>query len=211
MSIKSLNPTKLALLAALAASFTCQAAFAQGGFSSTSQSGRHKDLGDGASFYMARRQYQVVDDSPIVKYSGGPGGAAAAAGGNSNLPGGQAPLQRAGFTSYSTSLPTITAPLPKVNNGVPVQPAPAALPKSSSAKAGSLGKGKKVSAKPAPAPRPAEPDGIHAYNSYKGYNPSAALPYGTTVPGGAAGSSMSRSGNVKGSVLHWSRRRRAAQ
>jgi len=198
----------MAFLAVLALSFTWQSALAQGGFSSTSQSNRNKDLGDGASFYMARRQYQVVDDSPIVKYSGGPGGATAGANGASNLPGGQAPLQRAGFTSYSTSLPTITAPLPKVNNGVPTQPAPAVLPKSSSAKAGGLGKGKKVSAKPAPAPAPAAPDGIHAYNSYKGYNPSAALPYGTTVPSGAAGSSMSRSGNVKGSVLHWSRRRR---
>jgi len=156
---------------------------------------------------MARRQYQVVDDSPIVKHSNGQA-AAAGASGMGAMPSGQAPLQRAGFMQYSTSMPTITAPLPKVNNGVPTPqtPLPGAKGKSASAKAGSLGKGKKVSTKPS-VPAVVEPDGgIHAYNSYKGYNPSASLPY--SAVGGAAGSGMSSSGNVKGSVLHWSRRRR---
>ncbi len=196
---------KVALYAviALAAVAVSSPAFAQGGgFGSTSQAAR-KGLGDGSSFYMARRQIEVVDDSPIVKYSGGGAAGGAAAGfGSQQRGGGMAPLQRAGFTSYSSSLPQSSAPaLPKVNNGVPVPVVPPKLPKSTSARAGSLGKTKSVSVKPAAAPD----NGIHAYNSYKGYNPSASLPY---VPaGGEAQSSQSTKSNVKGSVLHWSRRR----
>lgn len=194
---------KAALLAVMAA-IVASPAYAQGGgFTSTSQA--RKGLGDGSTFYMARRQYQFIDDAPIVKYGNGPAQSGAAAGFGSQQ-GGNAPLQRAGFTSYSSSLPQSSAPaLPKVNNGVPVPVAPPKPPKSTSAKAGSLSKTKAVAAKPAPAPD----NGIHAYNSYKGYNPSASLPY---VPaGGEAQSSQSTKSNVKGSVLHWSRRRAPQQ
>lgn len=182
-------------------------ASAQGGFSSTSQAAR-KGLGDGSSFYMSRRQLQFVDDSPIIRNSNGQVQAGSATGFASQQ-GGQQPLQRAGFTSYSSSLPSSTgAALPKVNNGVPVQTPPPAPPKSLSAKAGGLGKGKKSSAKPAAAPKaPAQPEGIHAYNSYKGYNPSAIAP--GEMAGGEAGTVTTRQGNVKGSMLNWSRRRRS--
>lgn len=181
-------------------------ASAQGGFSSTSQAAR-KGLGDGSSFYMSRRQLQFVDDSPIIRNSSGQVQAGSSTGFASQQ-GGAAPLQRAGFTSYSSSLPTSVAPsLPKVNNGVPIQPPPSAAPKSLNAKAGGLGKGKKSTAKPAAAPKaPAQPEGIHAYNSYQGYNPSALAP--GEAAGGGAGTVTTRQGNVKGSLLHWSRRRR---
>ncbi len=199
--------TAVALLVGAAMLSSISQAKGQGGFTSTSQAAR-KGLGDGSSFYMSRRQIQFVDDSPIIKNSNGqiqPAGAA----GFASQQGGQAPLQRAGFTSYSSSLPSGTSSaLPKVNNGVPVQTPPPAAPKSLSAKAGGLGKGKKAAAKPAAAPKaPAQPEGIHAYNSYKGYNPSALAP--GEMAGGGAGTVTTRTGNVKGSMLNWSRRRRS--
>jgi hypothetical protein len=167
-------------------------ASAQGGFSSTSQAAR-KGLGDGSSFYMSRSQIQFVDDSPIIRNSNGqvqPGGAPRASPASKAA---KQPLQRAGFTSYSSSLPSgaTGSALPKVNNGVPVQTPPPAAPKSLSAKAGGLGKGKKTTAKPAAAPKaPAQPEGIHAYNSYKGYNPSALAP--GEMAGGGAGTVTTR-------------------
>ena len=203
-----IKTSAVALLVGFASVACAFQASAQGGFSSTSQSAR-KGLGDGSSFYMSRRQLQFVDDSPIIRNSNGQVQSGTGAG-FGNAPVGQQPLQRAGFTSYSSSLPTSAAPsLPKVNNGVPVQSAPPAAPKSLSAKAGGLGKGKKAAAKPAaPGKAPAQPEGIHAYNSYNGYNPSALAP-GEAAGGGGSGSVTTRQGNVKGSVLHWSRRRRA--
>lgn len=197
----------VALLALAILSSGTQAS-AQGGFSSTSQAAR-KGLGDGSSFYMSRRQLQFVDDSPIIRNSNGQVQSGGAATGFASQQGGQQPLQRAGFTSYSSSLPSSTgAALPKVNNGVPVQTPPPAPPKSLSAKAGGLGKGKKSTAKPTAAPKaPAQPEGIHAYNSYKGYNPSALAP--GEMAGGGAGTVTTRQSNVKGSMLNWSRRRRS--
>ncbi len=208
LSRATTKTSAMALILGLTIVASASQASAQGGFSSTSQAAR-KGLGDGSSFYMSRRQLQFVDDSPIIRNSNGQVQQGTGAGfGNAQQ--GQQPLQRAGFTSYSSSLPQSAAPsLPKVNNGVPAQPPPQAAPKSLSAKAGGLGKGKKASTKPATATKaPAQPEGIHAYNSYNGYNPSAAAP-GEVAGGGGSGSVTTRQGNVKGSVLHWSRRRRA--
>lgn len=192
-------------MCALLAVSLCPLAASAQGFRSTSQSSRD-GLSDGSSFYMSRRQYQVVDDSPIVKYSGG--GQPAPSGG---FGGAGAPLPRAGFQSYSSSINQNYVPpqnLPKVNNGVPPKPPtppPVAAPKgpkSNKAKAGKLSSGK-----PATAQVPTA-QGTHAYDSYKGYNPAASLPYGTAPAGSEAGAGQSSATNVKGSVLHWSRRRR---
>lgn len=168
--------------------------------------GKKKDLPDASSFYMSRRQYQIVDDSPIVRMGNGqPAPGSAGAGGPVNANG--APLTRAGFTSYTSDVPTISKPLPKVHNGVPVQP-PATPPPTSSgkkslkAKAGSLGKDKSNTA----APKPSAPTSARSYDSYKGYNPSEGGDYGYS----SASSSRSAT-NVRGSVLHWSRKRRTGQ
>lgn len=206
----SLSGKVLGLLA-LGLIFSPLAASAQGGgFRSTSQSARD-GLSDGSSFYMSRRQYQVIDDSPIVKYGNGAAPGSAPSGG---FGGAAAPLPRAGFQSYSSSLnQNYQAPLPKVHNGVPPKPvfAPeSGGPSSMTAKAGGLSKSKKKKQVTAPK-APAVPDGIHAYDSYKGYNPAASVPYGTTAITGGSSASSSTQTNVKGSVLHWSRRRRGAQ
>ncbi|MBS1990429.1 MAG: hypothetical protein JSS83_07925 [Cyanobacteria bacterium SZAS LIN-3] len=183
------------------ATFTVAGASAQAGFVKN----KPGDLPDSSQFYMSRRQIQYVDDSPIVKYGNGAGPASGTPGGFGGMPaGGQMALPRAGFQSYTSSAPSITTPLPKVNNGVPPKAPPvdeAAL----RAKANALAKAQAKAAKAAAAAnKPAAPVGIKAYNSFKGYNPAASP--GTV---GESGASSSTSTNVKGSVLHWSRRRHA--
>jgi hypothetical protein len=176
------------------------AAHAQAGFV------RNKpgDLPDSSQFYMSRRQIQVVDDSPIVKFGGG--GGASAAGGNGPIPtGGQMALPRAGFQSYTSAAPSITTPLPKVNNGVPPKPTPQEEA-AARAKAESLRKSQaKAAAAQAHPKTPPPPEGIKAYNSYKGYNPANTLPTASA----ASGSSSSSNGQVKGNILHWNKHRRA--
>jgi hypothetical protein len=222
MKTRSYMYLKLLTLLALGLVLSPLSASAQGGgFRSTSQSARD-GLSDGSSFYMSRRQMQVVDDSPIIKYSGGGQAPPGAVGG---LGGAAAPLPRAGFQSYSSSInQAYQAPLPKVNNGVPPKPVFSAEsggpggPGSLKAKAGGLrkgrGKGKPDATAKASAPAvPPGAQGTHAYDSYKGYNPAAAVPYGSSAAGAgaAAGASSTTQTNVKGSVLHWSRRRRGLQ
>ena len=169
---------------------------------------RPNDLPDSSQFYMSRRQVQVIDDSPIVKYGGGPGGAAGgAAGGFGGMPAGaQMGLPRAGFQSNIGGSPSLTTPLPKVNNGVPPK-APPVDEKAMRAKANALAKSQaKAAAKSVAQAQPKAPEGIKAYNSYKGYNPAASIG-GVAGGGGAAGSSVSTATKVKGNVLHWSRHR----
>jgi hypothetical protein len=194
---------RVASLAALllACSFlTTASASAQAGFV------RNKpgDLPDSSQFYMSRRQIQYVDDSPVVKFSGG-GGPSAAGGSGPTPTGGQMALPRAGFgTNINSGAPSITTPLPKVNNGVPVKPT-AAEEKAMQAKALSLSRAQAKAVAAAKPKAPPPPEGIKAYNSYKGYNPAGSL---AGVSGGAASASTAE-GKVKGSVLHWSRRRKA--
>lgn len=195
--------SRLAVYAAMllmCAATTATSASAQAGFVKT----RPNDLPDSTQFYMSRRQIQYVDDSPIVKFGGG--GGPSAPGGQGGMPtGAQMGLPRAGFQSYTSDAPSITKPLPKVNNGVPPKAPPvdeAAL----RAQAGKLAKAQAKAAKAAAAAnKPKEPVGIKAYNNFNGYNP-AATPGAVSA---GAGSSTSTATNVKGSVLHWSRRRAA--
>ena len=186
-------------LAVLVLGFTANAdkACAQAGFVKN----KAGDLPDSSQFYMSRRQIQYVDDSPIVKFQGGaPGGQP---GGFGGMPAGaQMGLPRAGFQSYTTATPSITTPLPKVNNGVPPK-APPVDEKAMRAKAAALSKAQARAVAAAAPKAPKAPEGIKAYNSYKGYNPAAS------IPTASAGASSSASAQVKGSVLHWGHRRRA--
>lgn len=190
----------LSIALAIACSNPAQA---QGGF------GGKRDLQDASQFYMSRRQVQVIDDSPIIKTGNGQLAPAGANGIN-----GGAPLQRAGFSSYTSSMPTITAPLPKVNNGVP-KPDPIGggsaggsnTYKNAKAKAGALSNSK---GKPkAAAKTPAAPSGVQSYGEYRGYSTQGAGEYALSNGGAAASSSTST--NVRGSVLHWSRKRKSGQ
>ncbi|MBU6455688.1 MAG: hypothetical protein KGS72_28215 [Cyanobacteria bacterium REEB67] len=162
------------------------------------------ELPDSSQFYMSRRQIQYVDDSPIVKFGGGGAAGQGTPGGFGGMPAGaQMGLPRAGFQSYTTSAPSITTPLPKVNNGVPPK-APPVDEKAMRAKAAALSKAQKK-AMAAAAPKPVQPsvsEGIKAYNSYKGYNPASSIGIA-----GTAGAASSSTAQVKGSVLHWSRKR----
>ncbi len=199
LTLSAFAPIALALAAFAPIAFA-PAAFAQAGFV------RNKpgDLPDSIQFYMSRRQIQVVDDSPIVKFGAGTAGGASTPGGNGPVPaGGQMALPRAGFQSYTSSAPSITTPLPKVNNGVPPKPTPqeeAAM----KAKAESMRKAQaKAAAAQAHPKTPPPPEGIKAYNSYKGYNPAASLP----ASSGVEGASTATDGRVKGNILHWNKKR----
>ncbi len=148
-------------------------------------------------FYMARQQIQITDDAPVVydKRTGPGAGQTGAA-----IPSGPAPLPRAGFNAYSSSMPSsMGAGLPEVVNGVPRRlpsPPPGVSPKSGKAGAYKL---KKATA----APRPSGPTAAKIYAPYKGYgsgNPVAASP---SYSGGDNSSTA-----VKGSLLHWTRTRR---
>ncbi len=149
------------------------------------------------NFYMARQQWSVTDDSPVITGSpGAPPGAAA--GGMGGLPAGPAPLPRAGWQGYSTQIPSVKTALPQVNNGVPK-----ALPRAQNlsgqqAKAGSL------KLKPQAA-KPTGPVGTQTYQAYKGYGggltPSTGSGYGS-------GSGLRTTTGVQGNVLDWARKKR---
>lgn len=209
------NLKKAALLAASALSLitltTFMAAPAQAqGFINM----KKETLQDASSFYMSRRQVQIIDNSPIVNYSGGGGpGAqgAPAAGFGGNM--GRAPLQRAGFQSYSTGMPQYAPQnLPHVNNGVPPkqEPRPNPGPRSMSAKAGGLSNSKGGAGASAGGSGPGKhsaPNTVSAYNTYKGYSPAT-----TPQPQGAgSGGGLNSSTAVQGSILHWSKRNRGGQ
>src|SRR5688572_1736730 len=85
-------------------------------------------------FYMARQQIQILDDAPVVYDKRSvPGSAQVAA------PQGPAPLPRAGFSAYSSAMPTMTTGLPEVVNGVPKRipaPRPSASVRPQKARAG---------------------------------------------------------------------------
>jgi len=201
-SFTKLHP-RLALQAALLCGcigLTIPGAYAQAGFVKN----KPGELPDSSQFYMSRRQIQVVDDSPIIKFGGGGAGAGTPGGQGATPTGGQMALPRAGFQSYTSAAPSITTPLPKVNNGVPPK-APPVDEKAMQAKAASLRRAQARAAAASTPKAPPPPEGIKAYNSYKGYNPAASLPGAS----GAAGSAVSSTGQVKGNVLHWSRHRHA--
>jgi len=180
-----------ALLAILVVS-GCEAAQAQGFIK------KDQNLPNASSFYMARQQWQVIDNSPIINgQPGGPGGPS----GNVAPPPG-AGLPRAGFQSYSPpAAPQLSTSLPKVNNGVPPKLPPARAPRQMPSGAGAKGRAGKLPAmyaKPASTPTP---PAVQAYAPYKGYSPGAAA---------AGGPAMNSQSNVKGSVLHWARARHSA-
>jgi hypothetical protein len=203
-----------AFLSAPFALIAAPAAFAQAGFV------RNKpgDLPDSSQFYMSRRQIQYVDDSPIVKFGAGAGGTSAPGGSGPTPAGGQMALPRAGFQSYTSAAPSITTPLPKVNNGVPPKPTPAEE-KAMQAKAAALSRAQARAAAASRPKAPPPPEGIKAYNSYKGYNPASSLPGGASgsgassngtegkVKGNVSGTSAGNSRQVKSNVLHWSKKR----
>lgn len=145
------------------------------------------------NFYMARQQIQITDDAPAVNdmrtNPGANPAAAAAAQGPRALP-------RAGFNSYYTpSQGSMSSGLPQVVNGVPkAPPAPAAPPRRSPT-------GQKATAKSI-TPKQAAPTTVKSYKPYMTYGPEAGSPVGSAGTG-----MMNSSANVKGSVLHWNRRR----
>lgn len=174
-------------------------------------------LQDASSFYMSRRQVQIIDNSPIVNYQSGGGGQGAPQGGGAGFGGNMAPapLQRAGFQSYSTGMPQYAPQnLPHVNNGVPQrqEPRPNSGPRSLQARAGGLsnsrgGQGAGYSGK-GPGGKGQQPNTVSAYNTYRGYSP-ANTPQ--PQPGAAAGSGLNTQTNVRASILHWSKRPRGGQ
>jgi hypothetical protein len=104
---------------ALLLAFTCVALCPVTVSSASAQTfmkGRKEDLPDASGFYMSRRQYQIIDDGPVVRNSQGQVVPANQAGFTSNVGAGRAPLQRAGFMPYSSGH-LKQQNLPKVNNG----------------------------------------------------------------------------------------------
>lgn len=208
---------------ALLLAFTCVALCPVTVSSASAQTfmkGRKEDLPDASGFYMSRRQYQIIDDGPVVRNSQGQVVPANQAGFTSNVGAGRAPLQRAGFMPYSSGLPQYNQQnLPKVNNGVPDQPAPvfgSGGPSALSARANSY-KGSKKSSKGggsgsggSQAGKP-KPNTVSAYNTYKGYspaNPTSNAEKLSTSGGSGTGvsASTSTSTSVKGSVWHWNKK-----
>ena len=148
------------------------------------------------NFYMARQQWQITDDTPVVTGSpGAPPGAAA--GGMGGMPAGPAPLPRAGWTGYSSQIPSVKTALPQVNNGVPKSLPRAQNVSGQQAKAGTL--------KPMKPAKPAGPVGTQTYQAYKGYGGSLTP---STGSGYGSGSGLRTSTGVKGNVLDWARKTR---
>lgn len=162
-------------------------ALAQGGYRSNDPNIGH--------FYMARQEWQYIDNSPVV--TGQPGSPGAAGQGAMPPAAAPAPLPKAGWVPYSSTIPSVQNALPKVNNGVP-KPMPAAAPGPSGqrGKAGSLNL-----RRPAAAAAPAGPPAVKSYAPYKGYGGGST---GSAASGGAGYSSSTQ---VKGSVLHFTRPR----
>ncbi len=165
------------------------------------QGGYRNDNPNMRNFYMARQQIQITDDAPAVNDmrtnpAANPAAAAAAAA--------AAPRQlpRAGFNSYYT--PTgagMTNGLPQVVNGVPKAPPVAAspLPRRGSGPTGQRATAKTMGPKTASAP-----SSVKAYKPYQTYPEQSAV--GSSASGGGM---LNSTANVKGSVLHWNRRRSA--
>lgn len=150
--------------------------------------GHRNDNPNLRQFYMARQQIQITDDAPAVNdmRTG-----ASAGGGAPNAPQG---LPRAGFGSNMSGLyngASMKGGLPEVMNGVPKAPPPPS-PAAMKARAGKM----RTAAAPK-AKAPSGPVAVKAYSPYKTYGTS----------GGSGASTMSSSGNVRGSVLHWNRKR----
>ncbi len=159
-------------------------------------------------FYMARQQWQVVDDSPIVNYKqGAPGQQPQQPGQSGGMLNRPAPLPRAGFQQYSPQAPTFGGGLPQVVNGVPPKDvAPAPVKHGKKAKAGKLGPGGNGSQGTTTASKPNQPvSAAKAYSPYKGYNPQSPPPAQGPGTGLAANQNNQTRTNVKGSVLHWAR------
>jgi hypothetical protein len=178
-----------AALLALFFACGCGAAHAQGFIR------KDQNLPDASRFYMARQQWQMIDNTPIINgQPGGPGGAQQQ--GAAPGAGAPPPLPRAGFMPYTPNMPQLSTSLPKTNNGVPPKLPPARAPKSGGPTGAKAHAGKLPAAKPVSAPAP---PAVQAYAPYKGYNPGA--------PAATGAQSMNSQSNVKGSVLHWARAR----
>jgi hypothetical protein len=181
----------IAMLAAggLILPFGCSPALAQG---------RSSDPNIG-HFYMARQQWQIMDDAPqIYDKRSDP----AAVNQQSGIPRGPAPLPRAGFTSYSSALPQgMSAGLPQVVNGVPRKmPAPVRSVAPRTGKAGAY--------KPKSTPRPSGPAMAKTYSPYQGYGGGQPVSAGPAAGNNSYGQTgVSSSTGVKGNLLHWSRSR----
>jgi hypothetical protein len=176
----------LCLLVCAVITSTAGAAMAQGGF-------RQSDPNIG-HFYMARQQWQIIEDAPVVTgQPGSPGGAAQ----QMAAPNRPVPLPKAGWMPYSSSIPSVQNALPQVNNGVP-KPMPAA-PAAPRGPSGMHGKAGNLSLKPK-APASSGPPTVKAYAPYKGYGGGAPAGQSAYTGGGSSAST-----NVKGSVLHWAR------
>lgn len=152
-------------------------------------------------FYMARQQIQILDDAPVIYDKRTVPGAAQQVA----LPQGPAPLPRASFQGYSSSVPSMGQGLPEVVNGVPRKMPPPTFGGGVNPRMGKAGAYK---AKAAP-PKPKGPVTAKTYAPYKGYGggnvqPTTITQYGTTGNSGNANSSTA----VQGSLLHWSRTRR---
>lgn len=165
--------------------------------------GRTEDLPK-VQFYMARQQWQYVDDSPLINGQPGTPGqpqpGQSAPGANNGRP---MPLPRSGFQSYSPSQPAFNTSLPKVVNGVPPKDveAPAAPKGGKKAKTGKLGPAS--GGAPATAKTPKAPTTTaKSYSPYKGYNPQQ--PSQMQATSANAGSNMQSNTRVRG-VLHWAR------
>ena len=161
------------------------------------QRGNNPNLGH---FYMARQQWQVTDDSPVIRYQGG-----GAPGPNQQMaPQGPAPLPRAGFQQHSHKLPSYSHTLPGVVNGVPKRvPAPARTV-SKPVKKGNKGKSGKWKPPAKATAANKGPTKLKTYNPYKGYDPKATSTAANPSTG-HAGSSHQTKTKVRGSVLHWAR------
>ena len=148
------------------------------------------------NFYMARQQVQIYDDAPMVNdMRTAPGAAGAPA------PAVTAPQQlpRAGFNTYMSGYAggNARAGLPQVINGVPPK-----LP-SAPALTGQKAHAGKLKAKSPPAPK--GPAVAKSYQPYATYQPAATG--GSTAPASSSGSMLNSSGSVRGSVLHWNKKR----
>jgi hypothetical protein len=161
--------------------------------------GRSSDPNIG-HFYMARQQWQVLDDAPQI-YDKRSDPSAAPVNQQSGLPRGPAPLPRAGFMPYSSALPSgMGAGLPQVVNGVPKKLPAQRMVAPRTAKAGAY--------KMKPTPRPSGPVTAKTYAPYGGYGGGTPVSTGPTPGNGNYGQSgVSSSTGVKGNLLHWSRSR----
>lgn len=147
------------------------------------------------NFYMARQQVQIMDDAPQVNdLRTNP---SAAQGGGAPAVSAPQPLPRASFNSYmgAYSGGNARSALPQVNNGVPPKLPSAPERTGLKANAGKL----KMKSTPSVAKGPT------VAKSYKQYQTYAAAPAAGSPPAG--GSLLNANTSVRGSVLHWNKRR----